>query len=890
MSAARPHETTRRGILDILLGPAPRPGAVLRFAANHAPADGVGAGTWVESVASSTDQLVDRLSHHAELGDVYIATAWFDPARPKLKTGVIGKTWVGVEVDAKSMSGSTDEERRRQARSLAGCLPCPSILIGSGGGYHIHVRLPAGWRVEEFDDPADGVARVELLGRALRLYLEDQARQVFGAAVSLDHVHGAERVWRIPPAWNAKSADGARTLTADRAAWRPVTLESPGRVEGLAAVAPADLTFLTPFVNAADEEANRGAKVPPAATLADVSPCETTIAESSVASSDGISVRFHTGLLPPRLEREWPFATGDQSANDFRVAAGLAGVGWAPVVAAQAIRLRRRLLPDAADQAKGRRDDYVSMTVERAYAAAAVPTRSLRHPEPFPLAALPEPLTGFVSAGARALRCAPEAIALPLIAGIGAAVGNARRIELKPGWSEPALFWCCLVMPSGKTKSPAQELALRPLTEHQDRAFRAFREARRAYARDFAVYQKEKRAWEKSKDDGAGPPPEPPERPTCERIEVSNTTLEGIVPILEENPKGLVVVSDELAGWAKSFDQYRQGRGSDREQWLSAHRAGRVVVDRKTNRELLVVARAFIGVCGGIQPGILRRLLTPELFSSGLVARLLLAYPDAPRKRWSEDTVPAALRRRLGKVFDRLLGLKLESAAVGELDLPADRGSRSTDPQPVLLRLTDDAKAQWVDFYNEFAGEQDALAPEDDLGAAFSKLEAYAARFALAFTLVRWADGETDEPTQIDSESMQSGIELARWFAREAARIYVVLREQTQDADMRRLVGWIDAQERPVTQRDVTRGFQRYRGSPDDATRDLIRAVETGLLWKLPLGVPTGGHSTLAFELRRPRRPAGAGDTRLGEVSVDKHLRTRVSPADPSFPPGDTLS
>lgn len=890
MSAAPLRDAAWRVILDTLLGPAPRAGAVLRFAANHAPSDGVGSGVWVESIATTTDRLIELLSHHAGLGDVYVATAWFDPARPKLKTGVIGKTWVGVEVDLKSMPGATDALRRGKARSLAGCLPCPSILVGSGGGYHVHVRLPTGWRVEDFDDPADGVARVELLGRALRLYLEEQARQFFGVAVSLDHVHGAERVWRIPPARNAKSADGARTLTADRTAWRPVTLESPARIEGLSRVAPADLRFLAQFMNAAEDASNRGGDLPPAATLARVSPCGTTIPESSVASSDESSVRFHAGLLPPRLEREWPLATGDQSANDFRVAADLAGVGWAPMVAAEAIRLRRRSLPEAADRAKGHREDYVSMTVERAYATAAVPARSLRHPEAFPLEALPEPLTAFVVAGAQALRCAPEAIALPLIAGVGAAIGNARRIELKPGWSEPALFWCCLVMPSGKTKSPAQELALRPLTEHQDRAFRTFREAKRAYARDFAVYQKEKRAWEKSKDDAAGPPPEPPERPTCERIEVSNTTLEGIVPILEENPKGLVVVSDELAGWAKSFDQYRQGRGSDREQWLSAHRAGRVVVDRKTNRELLVVARAFIGVCGGIQPGILRRLLTPELFSSGLVARLLLAYPDAPRKRWSEDTVPAALRRRLGKVFDRLLGLKLESAAIGELDLPTDNRSQPTEQQPVLLRLTDDAKARWVDFYNEFAGEQDSLAPEDDLGAAFSKLEAYAARFALAFTLVRWADSDAGEPTQIDADSMQSGIELARWFAREAARIYVVLREQTQDADVRRLVSWIDAQGRPVTHRDVTRGFQRYRGSPDDATRDLTRAVEMGLLWKLPMGVPTGGHSTLAFDVRRPRRPAGAGDTRLGEVSVDKDLRTRVSPADPTLPPGDTPS
>jgi hypothetical protein len=86
---------------------------------------------------------------------------------------------------------------------------------------------------------------------------------------------------------------------------------------------------------------------------------------------------------------------------------------------------------------------------------------------PFPVDALPEPIRGFVAAGARAIGCDPSYLALPLLTAIAAAIGNTRRLELKRGWSAPPILWGAIVGESGTAKTPAFRLVMRPVRERQ---------------------------------------------------------------------------------------------------------------------------------------------------------------------------------------------------------------------------------------------------------------------------------------------------------------------------------------------------------------------------------------------------------------------------------------
>jgi hypothetical protein len=173
---------------------------------------------------------------------------------------------------------------------------------------------------------------------------------------------------------------------------------------------------------------------------------------------------------------------------------------------------------------------------------------------PFPVEALPEPIRGFVSAGARAIGCDPSYLALPLPTVIAAAIGNTRRLELKRGWSAPPILWGAIVGESGTAKSPAFRLVMRPVRERQRKALERDAEAMKQYGADLARWEKDMTAWKRGKS--AGDPPEKPAPSQAERFIVSDTTVEALAPILLANPRGLLLARDELAGWTGSFDRY----------------------------------------------------------------------------------------------------------------------------------------------------------------------------------------------------------------------------------------------------------------------------------------------------------------------------------------------
>jgi Protein of unknown function (DUF3987) len=193
--------------------------------------------------------------------------------------------------------------------------------------------------------------------------------------------------------------------------------------------------------------------------------------------------------------------------------------------------------------------------------APAVPTYT-----PFPVDVLPEPIRSFVAAGAKAIGCDASYVALPLLAGLAAAIGNTHRIALKCGWTERAIVWTAIVGESGTAKSPALELALRPIRKRQHDAMKEHAEAMKQHADVLAMHERDAAHWRKSKSDT--PPPAKPEAPIADRCWTDDATTEALAVLLQQNPRGLLMVRDELAGWF-NFDRYAGARaaGTRRSGW-----------------------------------------------------------------------------------------------------------------------------------------------------------------------------------------------------------------------------------------------------------------------------------------------------------------------------------
>ncbi|MCA9266588.1 MAG: DUF3987 domain-containing protein, partial [Planctomycetales bacterium] len=441
------------------------------------------------------------------------------------------------------------------------------------------------------------------------------------------------------------------------------------------------------------------------------------------------------------------------------------------------------------------------------------PAAQIEQFQPFPTSALPESIRGFVICCARAIGCDTSYLALPILTALAAAIGNTRRIQLKRGWSAPAIIWTAIVGESGTSKTPAFKMVMHPLRDRQCKALDAHAEAMKYYEVELAQYDKVLTSWKRDKRTEE-PPPTKPEPPSASRYIVSDTTVEALAPLLLANRRGLLLACDELAGWFGSFDRYSSGKGgSDSANWLSMHNGESITVDRKTgNPRTIYVPEASVSVTGGIQPAILHRALGVEHRESGLAARLLLACPPRRAKRWTEADIAPEVESALTQIFDRLYDLQFTTD---------DNGV----PRAVIVGLTPDAKEAWKEYYNRHAEEQNNLSGE--LSAAWSKLEEYAARLALVIHYVRWAayDPGLTDPDFVDADSMRAGIELAEWFKRETRRVYALLSESDEERRQRTLVEWITRKGEAVTVRETQQGNRRFAtsGEAEAALNELVK-------------------------------------------------------------------
>ena len=459
--------------------------------------------------------------------------------------------------------------------------------------------------------------------------------------------------------------------------------------------------------------------------------------------------------------------------------------------------------------------------------------------EPFPVEALPEPVRSFVIAGAKSLGCDESFVALPVLAMLGASIGNTRRLRVKRGWTEPPILWTVIIGNSGSCKSPAIELGLKPVRERQLDAFRVYTDEMAQHRADELEHVKAVDAWKRSK--GAGEPPTSPSEPVAERFLADDTTVESLAGLLRNQPRGLLVARDELAGWMSGFDRYTNGKGGDVAKWLEMFGGRSIVIDRKTGEpRTLFIPRAAVCLTGGIQPETLKRCLVQSHVENGLAARLLFAFPPPRPRRWTEAEVDEQLEAKFDHVVETLLSLPFGLDPSGE-------------PEPKLVTLSPEAKQRFQQFVNEHGEEHAELT--DDLSAAWSKLEGYVARFALILHLARAATGEVDE-TVVDLTSLEAGIVLSRWFGREAKRIYAMLAESNGDGERRKLIEWIDRKGGSVTARELQMGPRRFRESTEVAELALADLVTAGFgRWEPIPTTPKGGRDSRRFVLATATEP-----------------------------------
>jgi hypothetical protein len=461
---------------------------------------------------------------------------------------------------------------------------------------------------------------------------------------------------------------------------------------------------------------------------------------------------------------------------------------------------------------------------------------------PFPVDALPEPLSSFVAETAAAIVCDPAYVALPLLTATGAAIGTTRRLALKYDHSVPAIVWTVVVGESGTRKSAP----LRSVLQYAKLRERALREEHAAEQRQYnaalAVYEKQQAAWRGDRK-GAAEPPEKPAEPVSRRLIVNETTVEALALKLSHNRRGLLLARDELNGWFGGLDRYaKHGGGGDESFYLSCYNAEDHAVDRRTgDKQEIYVPQCGLWLTGTIQPSILRRALGVQRRESGLLARLLLTAPPSQPPKWSENEVSPLTRQCLHDVLCKLYDLQPEVDQEGWYESH-------------LVKLSPAAKAAYVAWHDRHGEELGSLV--GDQRAAWSKLLETAARLALIVHEVRVATGKA-VASELDAASMAAGIELCEWLKHETTRVYAILDETDDDRLARhaddRLAAWVAKQGGTVAPREVIAGCRRWLATSEEVEVALRRLVDAGRgHWVDKPAGERGGRPSRLFVLDQP--------------------------------------
>ena len=390
---------------------------------------------------------------------------------------------------------------------------------------------------------------------------------------------------------------------------------------------------------------------------------------------------------------------------------------------------------------------------------------------PFPVEVMPDAVKDFITENTAALSCPPDLVAIPTLGVLSAGIGASRSIEVKRGFTQMASLFLAVVASPGGMKTPAASPAIRPLQELEEEYKAKYRTAVKDYESKMREYEVEKAEAKKSGE----PAPEPPAEPKEQRSKVSDTTVEALFLLLEQNPRGLFVHRDELAGWVRAMDQYKGGaKGSDRQHWLSVYDGEPITVDRKGSESILV-PKPFISLFGGIQPRMLGEL--GGGMEDGLMDRFLFGYPEAKIAYFSNDEPSRAAEISYENLYDSLTNLKCASNPRGM-------------PVPRPIKMSFDALRAYEDEYNRIS--TDIIEPgfPSRLEAQWSKGRGYLARLSLIMGVCRCVWNRIPEDNfLIEREDVEKATALLRYFQGHARRVYGILEEIDPDelfaADLR---------------------------------------------------------------------------------------------------------
>jgi hypothetical protein len=370
------------------------------------------------------------------------------------------------------------------------------------------------------------------------------------------------------------------------------------------------------------------------------------------------------------------------------------------------------------------------------------------------------------------------------------------------------------------------------MLRHDELRFERWKEEKAAYEKLLEEYESANKGARRGSSSseitssgthGNGDPSVPtrPVPPTLVRNLVGDTTMEALVRIMEENPRGLLMVLDEAASLATSMNQYKGGKGSDRQFFLSTWSGQAHVVDRKGHQDEgpVRVPHPFLGIVGGMVPDMIGELCDGKGRHDGFVDRFLFTYPDpVPKTGWRDEGIPAETADAWAEILSRLLARPMDE--------------RDTQPVPHVVTFSERARLAWKDLIDAHHAEQRTPDFPDSLQGPWAKLDQYAGRLVLTLHLLHLAadpSGNLARLPDVPDWVVRAVERLLQYLKSHTRRVHAAMKARARgeegDDDVQCVLKWIlRHRQESFTVRDLTRDLSK-------TFRSRAQALEHALSW-----------------------------------------------------------
>ena len=334
-----------------------------------------------------------------------------------------------------------------------------------------------------------------------------------------------------------------------------------------------------------------------------------------------------------------------------------------------------------------------------------------------------------------------------------------------------------------------------------------------------------------------------PAPPKPARCIINDATSEKVAEILSRDPRGSLMVHDELAGWIDSFERYNAGQSS-RAFYLSCWNGGPFSKDRiargaRDPAAEIHVDNLAISILGGIQPDRLAKIR--DLTSDGLLQRFLPVLMTSADR--GDEYYPVACAE---DEYEKLI-------------------AQVSQAEPQNYHFADEALEVRDRMINYLHKLEKVDGFSSALTGAIGKLKGYFARICLVLHVTMERDpasGQNPPPDAFvlpesftpeiaerlrklmgldpEDDSLSAGIKVSGAISRQTAEaaekvvrqfllphifgLYDVVVNGGQDRDMVRSIGdFILATDKTrLRPSDITAGVRTLRGQPEQKIREWV--------------------------------------------------------------------